>query len=877
MQGEVQTADTNWKQLLGAAILGLAIAAWFGVDRAAAQSAPDSTAQPAATSTAQPATTPEAAPPAAATPTETAPAAAAAATDSAAVPAATTATTTPAATTPAAAAADDTTDADGGWPRLIVAPSGASIILYQPQLMSWKDQRYLTAMAAVSYTPRGASKPDLGTIRLESPTSTSVEDRMVNFQKVSLTSMNFPSLEKVESQELLAEIQKSLPKENVLISLDRILAMADTSQINAKNVNINTEPPPIFYSEKPAILVQTDGEPIMAAVDGTSLKYVVNTNWDLFQDTSTKVYYLRNDNYWLQSPDLGAWEPVDKLPKDFEKLANDDNWKNVKANIPGKKISKGKMPVVFVTRTPGELILLDGSPKFEEVEGTNLRWIRNSESDLFQHQKKNVYALLSGRWFQTADPKKGPWTFATNTLPADFKLIPSGHPRARVLSSIPGTEEAAQAMLLAQVPTTARVDAKTLKAPDVKYDGDPKFKAISGTSVFYAENSAYDVLKVGSLYYLCYQAVWFMSSTPAGPWEVTTTIPADIYNIPGDSPVHNVTYVTVIDANPAYPTYGYTAGYVGVTIAFGCAMWGTGYYYPPYYHYGMGYPVYYPRPMCYGAGATYNPWTGAYGSYQTAYGPYGGVARGASYNPNTGTYKRGAMAWGPTGANGYASAYNPRTGTSASTRQGSNVYGSWGSTSVQRGDDWARTQRTTDAQGNTKWKAQGSGGGSATGVRTDQGSGFVGKKGDDVYAGKDGNVYKKTDSGWQQYDKGNGWSDVNQPGNGNRPDNGNRPSTQPSGGAGAGGGGTQRPSTQPSTQPSTRPGGDAPSAGQLDKDSRARSQGAQQTRDYGNYQRSGGSGGGSGSYSGSRGGSSGGSRGGGGGGSRGGGGGGRRR
>ena len=246
MHREVRTANTDWKQLLGAAVLGLAIAAWFGVDRAAAQSAPDSTAQPAAT--------PEATPAAAATTTEPAPAA-------------------------PAAAADDTTDADGGWPRLIVAPSGASIILYQPQLMSWKDQRYLTAMAAVSYMPKGASKPDLGTIRLESSTSTSVEDRMVNFQKVSLTSMNFPSLEKAETQEVLAEIQKSLPKENVLISLDRILAMADTSQINARNVSINTEPPPIFYSEEPTILIRTDGEPILAAVDGTSLEYVVNTNW----------------------------------------------------------------------------------------------------------------------------------------------------------------------------------------------------------------------------------------------------------------------------------------------------------------------------------------------------------------------------------------------------------------------------------------------------------------------------------------------------------------------------------------------------------------------------------------------------------------------
>ena len=739
-----------------------------------------------------------------------------------------------------AAAADSLPEPDGGWPRLIIAPSGATIVLYQPQVMSWKDQRQLVAMSAVSYTPKGAKKSDLGTIRLESPTSVAVEERMVNFVKVDITSMSFPSLEKLETQEVLSEIKKSLPKENVLIALDRILAAADTSMISVKGVKINTEPPPIFYSAKRAILVQFDGEPIFVPIEQTSLRYVVNTNWDVFQDTDTKLYYLRNENYWLQTPDLAKWVPVDKLPAGFEKLANDDNWKDVKANIPGKKISKGKMPIIYVSKTPSELILIDGSPKYEQVEPTKLRWVKNTESDVFRYdgkdKKKTYYVLLSGRWFRTEKMEKGPWAFATADLPPDFANIPRGHERARVLSSVPGTEEAAQAILLASVPRTAQVDAKNLKAPDVKYDGDPQFKQIPGTSVSYAENTGYDVLKVGDSYYLCFQGVWFMSASPTGPFAVTTKVPPEIYTIPSDSPAQHVTYVTVIDDDENYPTYGYTAGYVGVSVAFGCAMWGTGYYYPPYYHHGPGYPAYYPRPVAYGGGVAYNPWTGAYGGYQAAYGPYGGVARGASYNPTTGTYKRGGMAWGPGGAQGYAQAYNPRTGTYASTRQGSNVYGSWGSSHVQRGDNWVNTQRVTDSQGNTKWKAQGSGGGSAAGIRGEQGSGFVGQSGNgDVYAGKDGNVYRKTDSGWQSWDKGQGWNDV-----GGGTGAGQRPSQQPAGGAG------QRPSQQPagggqpgaSQRPST---GASPSTGQLNRDAQARSQGSQQTRDYGNYQRGGGS------------------------------------
>ena len=153
-------------------------------------------------------------------------------------------------------------------------------------------------------------------------------------------------------------------------------------------------------------------------------------------------------------------------------------------------------------------------------------------------------------------------------------------------------------------------------------------------------------------------------------------------------------------------------------------MWGTGYYYPPYYYGGIYYPFY----PTYGFGASYNPWTGAYTRGAVAYGPYGGAGVAQRYNPRTGTYSRGAVVHGPYGSRGAASAYNPRTGTGAATRQGSNVYGSWGTTGVRRGDDWAATSRyTNNITGNTTRV-----------TRTSDG---------DVYAGRDGNVYRKDGDG----------------------------------------------------------------------------------------------------------------------------------
>ena len=53
---------------------------------------------------------------------------------------------------------------DGGWPRSYTTNSGAALVLYQPQVATWDQQKLMTAYAAASYTPVGAPKPALGTL-----------------------------------------------------------------------------------------------------------------------------------------------------------------------------------------------------------------------------------------------------------------------------------------------------------------------------------------------------------------------------------------------------------------------------------------------------------------------------------------------------------------------------------------------------------------------------------------------------------------------------------------------------------------------------------------------------------------------------------------
>jgi hypothetical protein len=663
--------------------------------------------------------------------------------------------------------AQDEPPVDGGWPRIFTTPSGGEIALFAPQVASWDNQNLLVGFCAVSYIPKGATKSELGTVKFESATQVSIEERLVNLANLKFTESNFQTLSKDKTREVMAELAASFPDTARVLALDRVLVAIDMSQVMPQNVDgIKADPPLIFFSKRPAVIVIFDGNPIWSPIKDNDLKFAVNTNWDAFQHTPSNTLYLRIEESWLKAPDLkGPWTPAGELPASFTKLPDDDNWREVKAHLPGKKLSDKETPTVFVTVESAELILLDGEPEYVAVTGTQLHWVSNCEADVFRAGTTgDVYFLTSGRWFAAPD-FTGPWVFATLKLPEDFKNIPPEHERSDVLASVPGTDAAAQAILLSQIPQTAVVNKSELKAPEVAYLGDPAFKTIEGTTCQQATNTDKDIIKVGDLYYMCFQGVWFMSRTPTGPWEVTGEVPTAIYSIPPSSECHHVTYVVVQDYHPAdvHVTFAYTSGYTGVVIAWGVPVYGTGWYYPPYVYWGYPYPVYYPRWTTYGCAVRYNPWTGVYATSTRVYGPYGGARYGAAYNPRTGTYARGAAVYGPYGAAGAAHAWNPRTGAYGATRQGANAYGSWGETYVQRGDQWVHTQRQTNAiTGQTKRLTETNNGAIAS-SRGPQGNSFVGTNGDNVYAGHDGNVYKKDESGnWSKYENGD-WSNVNSP------------------------------------------------------------------------------------------------------------------
>lgn len=668
---------------------------------------------------------------------------------------------------------------DVGWPRVFES-DGKQLTVHQPQIDQWNNYETMTFRCAISV--KGVLTEEcFGVAEIEADTLVDHASRMVALTPTSRT-LRFANIPEADAAMLRAAVDAIRPPSSVtIIALDQVLAYVDASELKIQHtVDVNLEPPNIYYSAEPAVLVIFIGKPVFRPVnpERPGLDFAINTNWDVLYSNTTKQYYLLDGDGWITSSDPinSPWSPITALPFSPDTFPADDNWAETRKHVPGTPLLSA--PRVFITTEPAELIVTDGPPGFELIPNTNLARVSNTDSVLFRNTSDSkFYYLAAGRWF-SAESLTGPWAAASTSLPADFAAIPDGNDSDFVKASVPGTQAAKDALLLASVPNTTTV---SLTEPPVQvvYSGEPKFVVVDGTQAQYAVNTSYSVFFAEGSYYCCDQGVWFVAAAPMGPWSFCAAVPQVIYLLPPSNPHYNVTYVTVEAATPTTVTYAQTSGYSGEYVATtGVLMFGAGilvgaaladddhsYYYPPY-------PCHY----SYGCGARYHyGYGGYYSAAHVSYGPYGGAGRSASYNPATGTYARGAYAYGPYGSAQASAAYNPYSGARAAAGQVDTAYGSAGRavgynpttgnyarggyTSGQYGSAGfaqvgnAYTGRSASVGGATTNQ-----GGSIAAWNTQYGQGMAAKtESGNVYASHDGNVYKKGDDGTWSSNSGSSW------------------------------------------------------------------------------------------------------------------------
>lgn len=216
---------------------------------------------------------------------------------------------------------------DPGWPRQLVKPGG-TVLIYQPQVDSWQDYTDLKWRSAFQMTPTGG-KEVVGAATFEATTEVNTETHTVYLFNINVLNTYFPSKDPATSAQMDQLFRTFVPL-TLTASLDRIVAYTPKPE-SVKTVDLRNDPPFIFVSYNPAILLGIDDEPVLSEISKTSLKYVVNTGWPLFFDKSQSQYYLLVNNIWLSAGDLhGPWTQVNKLSKEFSKLPDSGRFSDIK-------------------------------------------------------------------------------------------------------------------------------------------------------------------------------------------------------------------------------------------------------------------------------------------------------------------------------------------------------------------------------------------------------------------------------------------------------------------------------------------------------------------------------------------------------------------
>jgi len=656
---------------------------------------------------------------------------------------------------------------DGGWPQQF-EEKGWVIVIYQPQPESLKDIE-LKGRMAVSATKKKESKgPIFGSVWFTAKLDIDRDDRLVEIDEIHVDKVKFPNITPEQEKNLSEFLEDEIPDLDLEISLDRLLAGIDQTQFQMKSAEaLKNDPPKIIVMTEPAILITIDGNPRTQKIKDSELERVYNTTFPIVYDPDDEEYFFYGTSVWFTTEDLiaGEWEYIKSPPSEVEDLFKEKGSAQQApppADQTGVSPEELKKAKIVVSTVPAELIVCIGEPNLAPIAGDELMYVTNTESDVFMDiSLQKYFILISGRWFSGPSLKEGPWAWVPpDSLPKVFAQITEQGPKGEVLAHVPGTPQATEAYYDAQMPQTAAIKRSEAKL-DVAYDGEPQFKPIEGTSMLYAVNTQSQVLCIEGRYFACDQGVWFVSPGAKGPWTVSDTRPAQVDSIPPQSPVYNVKYVYVYDSTPDVVYVGYTSAYMGSYAYGGVVVYGTGWYYPPY----VSPYVYYPHPVTYGVAVHYSPyagwsmgmswgigvamtagWAGYHHAYHHGYNAGfwagyhagnrpGGAYGPGGYNPRQPYNNRGSAGARPSTqpAGGARPSTQPAGGARPSTqpaRGSNNLY--------NRPENKARTTPSTQPANRQSPKAA-------------QG------KANNVYTDRNGDVYRKTNDGWQQR-QGNSWS-----------------------------------------------------------------------------------------------------------------------
>src|ERR1043165_7290102 len=171
---------------------------------------------------------------------------------------------------------------DHGWPRKC-AIGDNNVGVYQPPIEEWTGNSF-AARAAMAITQSSSKQPLYGVLWFTARAEIDKVNRLVTLSDFKVKKINLP-LAPDKAAALEAALQARAAKQDEVIALDRLLADMAINHAATDNATyeVRNDPPQVFFSTRPAILVLIDGAPVFRPIKERRLERVINTRLLVFR------------------------------------------------------------------------------------------------------------------------------------------------------------------------------------------------------------------------------------------------------------------------------------------------------------------------------------------------------------------------------------------------------------------------------------------------------------------------------------------------------------------------------------------------------------------------------------------------------------------
>ena len=168
-------------------------------------------------------------------------------------------------------------------------------------------------------------------------------------------------------------------------------------------------------------------------------------------------------------------------------------------------------PKIIVSNEPAVLVSIDGQPKMQKLEGSDLEYVVNTPFVIMKQSNNKTLYLYAGSdaWYR-ADSVMGPWS-VTKSVPKQIK------------EAAPKDEDLPEELAEDTKPTSTtppRIIVATEPSELIVIDGKAEYTPLAGGELLYIGNTEDDVLVevATQKHYVLLSGRWFAAPALTGPW-----------------------------------------------------------------------------------------------------------------------------------------------------------------------------------------------------------------------------------------------------------------------------------------------------------------------------------------------------------------------